>query len=50
MESEDTAVGAGDHVNFIITVTDSNSQPITEVDIDGKMIYPDGSHETYISR
>ena len=45
MESEDTAVGAGDHVNFSITVTDSKSIPINEVDIDGKMIYPDGSHE-----
>ena len=45
MESEDVPVGAGDHVNFSITVTDSNSKPINEVDIDGKMIYPDGSHE-----
>ena len=45
MESEDIAVGAGDHVNFSITVTDSNSKPINEVDIDGKIIYPDGSHE-----
>ena len=45
MESEDVPVGAGDHVNFSITVTDSNSKPINEVDIDGKMIYPDGNHE-----
>ena len=50
MESEDTAVGAGDHVNFIITITDSNSKPINEVDIDGKMIYPDGSNEKKVSR
>lgn len=45
MESEDVPVGTGDHLNFIITVTDSNSKPINEADIDGKMIYPDGTHQ-----
>ena len=45
MESPEEIVATGDHVNFIITVTDSKSTPMNEVDIYGKMIYPDGSHE-----
>ena len=45
MESAEEIVGTGDQVDFIITVTDSKSIPMNEVDIYGKMIYPDGSHE-----
>ena len=45
MESSEEIVGTGDQVDFIITVTDSKSIPMNEVDIYGKMIYPDGSHE-----
>ena len=45
MESQEEIVSTGDQVDFIITVTDSKSIPMNEVDIYGKMIYPDGSHE-----
>ena len=45
MEPQENTVAPGDHVNFIITVTDSNSKPVADVKIYGKMIYPDGTHE-----
>ena len=38
-------VGVGDHVNFIITVTDSDSKPIDGAKIFGKMIFPDEMHK-----
>ena len=41
---EDT-VKVGDHVNFIITVTDLGSKPIGGAKIYGKMIYPDEIHK-----
>ena len=45
MEPQENTVATGDHVNFIITVTDSDSKPVADVKIYGKMIYPDGTHE-----
>mgnify|MGYP003575021085 CR=1 FL=1 len=41
---ENSAV-KGEDVKFVITVTDSNSQPIAEVKIHGSMTYPDGTHK-----
>ena len=46
MESPEQIVGKGDEVDFVITVTDSKLIPMDEVDIFGKMVYSDGSHET----
>ena len=45
MKPLENSVGKGDQVNFVITVTDSNSQPISDVKIHGNMIYPDGTHK-----
>ena len=45
IEPQENIVAVGDHVNFIITVTDSDSEPVADVKIYGKMIYPDGIHE-----
>ena len=45
MQPQGDTVANGDHVNFIITVTDSDSKPIADVKIYGNMIYPDGTHE-----
>ncbi len=45
MKPLENNVGKGDQVNFVITVTDSNSQPISDVKIHGNMIYPDGIHK-----
>ena len=45
MEPLENIVGKGDQVNFVITVTDSDSQPISDVKIHGNMIYPDGTHK-----
>ena len=45
MEPQENTVATGDHVNFIITVTDSDSKPVADVKIYGNMIYPDGTHE-----
>ena len=45
MEPLENTVGTGDEVNFVITVTDSDSQPIADVKIYGNMIYPDGTHK-----
>ena len=32
-------------VNFVITVTDSNSQPVADAKIYGSIVYPDGTHK-----
>ena len=45
MEPQENTVATGDHVNFIITVTDSDSKPVADVKIYGNMIYPDETHE-----
>ena len=45
MKPLENIVGKGDDVNFVITVTDSDSQPITDAKIYGNMIYPDGTHK-----
>ena len=45
MKPLENSVGKGDQVNFVITVTDSDSQPISDVKIHGNMIYPDGTHK-----
>ena len=37
--------GNGNEVKFAITVTDSNSQPISDAKIYGIMICPDGTHK-----
>ena len=45
MKPLENSVGKGDQVNFVITVTDSDSQPVADVKIYGNMIYPDGTHK-----
>ena len=45
MKPLENSVGKGDQVNFVITVTDSDSQPISDAKIYGNMIYPDGTHK-----
>ena len=45
MKPLENTVATGDHVNFIITVTDSDSKPVADVKIYGNMIYPDETHK-----
>ena len=45
MKPLENSVGKGDDVNFVITVTDSNSRPVADVKIYGSMTYPDGTHK-----
>ena len=39
------SVGDGDEEKFVVTVTDSDSQLISDVKIYGSIIYPDGTHK-----
>ena len=45
MKPLENSIGKGDEVNFVITVTDSDSQPIINAKIYGNLIYPDGTHK-----
>jgi len=45
MKPLENSVGKGDEVNFVTTVTDSDSQPIINAKIYGNLIYPDGTHK-----
>ena len=45
MKPLEHSVGDGDEENFVVTVTDSNSQPISDGKIYGSIIYPDGTHK-----
>jgi hypothetical protein len=45
MKPLENNVGKGDDVKFVITVTDSNSQPVTDAKIYGSMTYTDGIHK-----
>jgi hypothetical protein len=45
MKPLENIVDKGDEVIFVITVTDSNSQPVANVKIYGTVIYPDGTHK-----
>jgi predicted MPP superfamily phosphohydrolase len=38
-------IARGDSQNIIITVTDSNSKPVPDAHINGKLIYPGGNYE-----
>ncbi|MGA8844001.1 MAG: metallophosphoesterase [Nitrososphaeraceae archaeon] len=45
MKPLENSDGKVDDVKFAITVTDSNSQPVSDSTIYGIMIYPDGTHK-----
>src|SRR5215510_7252065 len=45
MKPLEHSVGNGDEEKFVITVTDSISQPISDVKIHGSITYPDGTHK-----
>ena len=45
MKPLEHSVGDGEEEKFIVTVTDSDSQPISDVKIHGSIIYPGGIHK-----
>jgi len=45
MKPLENSVGIDDVKKFVVTVTDSDSQPITDVRIFGSLTYPDGTHK-----
>ena len=45
MKPLENTAGKEDEVNFVITVTDSNSQPVADAKIYGSIVYPDGTHK-----
>src|SRR5262245_7196361 len=45
MKTLENSVGIEDVKKFVVTVTDSDSQPITDVRIFGSLTYPDGTHK-----
>ena len=45
MKPLEHSVGDGDEEKFVVTVTDSDSQPISDGKIYGSIMYPDGTHK-----
>src|SRR5262245_13807066 len=45
MKPLENTVGNGDEIKFVLTVTDSDLQPVSDAKIYGSMIYPDGTHK-----